>query len=630
MPSAALRVSDVLPLHADIQQRLVASAHRATRLDAAHLRGLRPSLNLFVWQNVLMELGGGFALSGDRALLLHGQGLILDLARGGWGACAFPEEIHRAFVLNGMAVFLEHTVRHWHSDDLAEAHELVGRIAAPLAAEAATQEWGRDIARRNAWNHAAVAFSAIATAGIMLPRHAEAAQWRALGLARIGAFFRHGVTEAGMTREGLAYCGFVFRNLSVPLHLARRRHVWDFQSERDNPELGKLARIPAWYEAEMFPGGGAVQNWNDSYWDPRYALRGFLTSFANLDPATCARVWNRLVGPEGDGSFGEDVRFLCSCLYESAMYPPEPGDMAQPSPEVPFACPEVGYVVDTDGAGVRASKLAFNSGEFIGGIHDQGDNNAFTLFLDGIPCVLDAGAANQRREGSFSSSFGHSGIVIDGKGQLPSGSGVGCSGRIIGMDLGAEYSFVAGDATRAYGSQGYNPVVHARRGCFLVKSAPCFAVVVDDVVTEGEARRFEMLLPTPVLSDSHVDVATGTVTGVVEHQGRRARLAMRVMGAAIAAIDCAVVEMPGQPPFERHARWSFAFAGREARIATLVQLVDLQDVAGIGLPAHVFSSDAAGARLDLQWPAGRRAEMSVSADGAAGAFSARPLPAHAG
>jgi hypothetical protein len=617
--SSVSRSPTQVDLHSDIRQRLVESALRATSLDASRMRALPPSLNLFVWQNVLMELGGGFALSGDRRLLRHGQDLLLDLTRGGWVASNFPEEIHRAFVLNGMAVFLEHTRPYWRTDVLSEVNDLIARIAGELYRESSEHEWGKDIRQRNAWNHAAVTFSAIGTAGVILPRHSCSDRWRQIGIERIVSFFRHGVTDAGMTREGLAYCGFVFRNLAVTLEIARTRNFWDYQSDRDNPHRAKLSQIPEWYEAEVFPGGSLLQNWNDSYWDPRPALRGFLTSFANLSPSTTARVWNRLVGPDGDMSYGADNRFLWSCLYESALYPPELAHLTQPSPEGAFACRDVGYVVDTHAAGVHASKFSFNCGEFFGGIHDQGDNNSFTLFLDGFPCVLDSGAANRREEGSVSSTFGHNGIVINQKGQLPSGGGAGCSGQLIAIDVRTDHSFFSGDATRAYGSNGYNPVEHARRSCFFVKTDRCYAVIVDDIVKDEHLHKYSALLHTPLLTDSMIDTPSGTVTGVIDYAGRRTRLAIRVVHPQLEAIDCDIIATPDQRPFERHARWSFSFTADTGMIATVIHLIDIDDASGRDVSQHDVAVLADHVRLGLRWPAtGQRHEFLIASDGKTG------------
>jgi SAM-dependent methyltransferase len=554
-------------LHAAFLQ----SAEAALTYSFERLSQVRFTSNLFVWQNILMELGTAHELTGDDRFLVHGRRLICRLADDqGWASQNFVEEIHAAFVLNGIVDFWSRTAAAWSPEEDDALRALLREQGKLLWADAQRSEWGRDVRKRNAWNHTAVAFSGLAAVGLVLDDE-EGTLWAETGLDRIRLFFRDGVTASGMTWEGLAYCGFVFRNLSVPLHLARDRGLWDYLSEADNPDLAKLRRVPHWYAADLFPSGSWLQSWNDSYWNPHPALKGFVTTFGVLDPECVAEVWHRTLGPAGRGTFGVDPSFRDSSICEAVRH----ADLLLEAPRAGarplFFCPEIGYAASGTSASAPGTSLSFNSGEYIGAIHDQADNNSFTLFLDGFPAIIEGGAANIPEEGSNSSTFGHNGIVVDGRGQFPCGHGRGCSGRIHSVTDDDRSFYAVGDATRAYNLRDYNPVERAIRHVLLSKDGRPYALVVDDFLSRG-GQEVSALFHTPVLAEAVVDDARQAVSGRLAFAGRDATLSLRLLHPRADRIEHATRESPHQPPFERHDCWSFTTIRQREPFVMLVEL----------------------------------------------------------
>jgi hypothetical protein len=480
--------------------------------------------------------------------------LILALDSNGTGEAALPTEVHGAFVLIGLAVALELAAELLDAEVVAAGYEAVARLALRLSDGAEHGSWGEKTVNRAAWNHSIVAFAGLGAAGLALTDHPRSEDWIALAVEWSLLFFEHGVTDAGMTREGLGYCGFVFRNLSPFLLGARARGAFDYRDSHQNPFLEKLARIPSWYAGEVFPQGGWVQNLNDSYWDPHQALGGFLPVFFGLDEDLVTQFWQRTVGGLGQRSYGADPSLRWSTIFESALWGPSDTERRGEDVVEVFHCEDVGYL--REWAPDRGSGFSFNCGRYVGSIHDQSDNNSFTLFAGGVPLVIDAGAANLAEEGSASSSYGHSAVVIDGLGQAPTGGGRGVSGRMEHVAHERGRTVVAGDALDSYAQRGYNPVRRARRWCVFDHERAPYLLVVDDIQKDDHSHNYEFLFHTPTPTDSLID-------------GRRVQLAIELQGASMVGeiavlnpddvtITSEAFTSRGQPPFEQNTLWRIA------------------------------------------------------------------------
>lgn len=511
------------------------------------------SSNLFVIQNGLLELSLVAGLGEEDRHIDALSVLIAALDDSGISSEHLPEELHSSFVLIGLAVALDLAGHLLTEETLITGRAAIETLAERLDGESLIKEWGQPVKRRAAWNHSIVSYAGIGTAGLALPDHPSAAHWVALATERALLFFEHGVTAAGMTREGLAYCGFVFRNLGLFLRGAKATGAFDYLDPAQNPYLERLARVPEWYAGEIFPYGGWMQNLNDSYWDPNYALIGWLTTFMAIRPALVSAVWQRTLGEDGRATFGLDPTLTASSAFESALWHPEAAVKADEEPSF-YHCPDVGYVREWL-AGSRTG-FSFNCGEYIGSIHDHSDNNAFTLFAHGVPIALDAGAFDYPQEGNASSSFGHNAVVIDGRGQLPAGHGYGASGQIVYLDRDESRLIVAGDARRSFISLDYNPVRRATRWCVFVKRPDPYLLVYDDIEKDEVEHNYEFLLHAPAPRAARID--HGVVRMDLEFEGHRATCDVAVLEPGTIALGRETFVCPGHPPFEQHALWRMA------------------------------------------------------------------------
>jgi SAM-dependent methyltransferase len=558
--------------------------------------------NLFQVQGILFEASLAFRLSGDSRYLEPVARCIAEIADERRRRARLPNEVYLAFVVVGLAV----------------AHELCGgaidvdllvataaTITAELSAAASREEWGDRLPKRNAWNHTAVGYAAIGCGGLLCrDSDPRAQQWLTSAIERMELFFADGVTDAGMTREGLSYCGFVFRNAAPLLLACRNLGIWDYRSSQDNPYVERLRRVPRWYAMETLPGGSWQQTVNDSYWSPRRAMWGFLPAFGALDPVLSAWVYDMLLGARGSASHGADRSLSASSLFESVLWgpAPAPADSAIDLPEV-LDDAVVGYVAERVREAPR-SGFSFNCGEFIGGIHDQSDNGSITLFAGDVPLLVDSGAANQPVEGSSSSSHGHSLVLIDGRGQFPSGGGAGCTGKILHAERHPRATVITADLSSAYAQRGYNPVGHAIRHCVFGKRPFTYLLIVDDFSRpRGEQATFEQLFHTPPVVESAV--AGSELQLRVEFEGAGCSLAIRPLDENVTVEETSFVQHD-PALFAEHPVWRLRRTGGHTIMPTLL----LPYEAGRA-PEVLASFDARAGRVRLQWKMGETSGVDL-------------------
>ncbi len=576
---------------------------RALQRKPGSLPGRSPSWNLFVIQTCLFELALSVHLERSAVCLKALSDLVVALDSQGTSEECLPTEVHVAFVAIGLAVALELAREALDPAVLAGGYETVERLARVLEAGAASEAWGQRTANRAAWNHSIVAFAGLGVAGLALPEHPSSQEWVALAAERSLLFFEHGITDAGMTREGLSYCGFVFRNLFPFLLGARASGAFDYRDPLQNPFLERLGMVPAWYAGEVFPNGKWMQNVGDSYWDPNPALAGFLPVFCALDEQRAAQIWRCTVGEQGLRSYGADDSLRWSTVFESMLWGPGGTALGESAAQGPrssasaarsdaseamledglapigtnsefFHCEDVGYLREwtTD----RRWGFSFNCGTFIGSIHDQCDNNSFTLFAAGVPFVLDAGAANRAEEGSASSSYGHSAILIDGRGQALAGGGLGVSGSIVRVERESARTIVAGDATESYARHGYNPVLWARRTCLFTHGQSPSLLVCDDIQKDGDEHEYEFLLHTPTPSSFAVEGQRACMS--IDFDGVSMKGEMVVLDPPGVRIVSEAFTSLGQPPFEQHTLWRITAKAVNPRFVILLTAAETDPI----------------------------------------------------
>jgi Heparinase II/III-like protein len=524
---------------------------------------LRTQNNLFHAQGILLESSLVFRLSGDPRYLEPVMRCVLEVADDELRRERLPGEVHPAFVLVGLAVAYELC---GEAIDRALIEATTATIVAELHDGAEREPWGERVPKRHAWNHAAVAFAAIGCGGLLCrgvdPR---AERWIDTAVERLLLFFAYGITEHGMGREGLSYCGFVFRNAAPFLLAARNAGIWDYRSLEQNPYLERLRLVPRWYAIETFPGGSWQQAVNDSYWSPLRAMCGFLPTFGALDPSLTAWVYAHLLGERAEHAHGRHRGAVDSSLFESVLWPPVPASVS-PLPEV-LADEVVGYLAERVYDEPR-SGFSFNCGEFIGGIHDQSDNGSITLFAGDAPLLIDSGAANEPVEGSPSSSHGHCLVLIDGRGQVPSGRGVGCTGRIVQAERHTQATVLTADLTDSYAARGYNPVKHAIRHCVFGKRPFTYLLVVDDFSRpRGERAAFEQIFHTPPVAESQL-----TASGLrmrIAFEGASRALELRPLDDGV-EVEQGSFKQHDVALFAEHPVWRLRRSGGQLVMPTLL------------------------------------------------------------
>jgi hypothetical protein len=517
-----------------------------------------PGYNLFFLHSCLLDLALALRVRPNERFAAALSELVESLSPELVTEDRLPTEVHWGFVSSALATALE--LAGSAIDPCAQATGRAGleHLAARLDDGVGIEAWGRREPQRAAWNHAAIAFAGLGSAGVVLGRH----EWSGAGVERTQAFFEHGVTEAGMTREGMAYAGFVFRNVGLMLWLARGAGVYDFLDRSQNPFLDRLARVPEWYAGEVFPTGAWLQNLNASHCEPRQPISGMLLMFATLRPGLCRHIWDRTVGSGGQSSHGFDPSLGKSLSFEALLHLPTAA--TEDGPEV-FHCSDVGYL--RRWSGDRRSGFSFNCGRYIGAIHDHSDNNHVTLFAEGVPLLIDAPARSELREGNAASSFGHNLVIIDGRGQRPAEFGVGVSGEIIDHRHGDHWTLVGGDAGPSYSAGGYNPVLRALRWSVFVTDPIPYLLMYDDIDKDGLTHRYELLLQTPRPRDARIQ-ASG-VRLAITFDGANLDAQIRMLAPDMVAIQREDVQAK-QMPLGNHTRWHVAAETVNPEFLTLV------------------------------------------------------------
>ena len=296
--AARCRWADVSAMD-DACRRLLDDAERiCTDAFAAPLEG-RIQSNLFVVQSLLFEASLAFRLTGEERFAEPVRRVFASLLDEDRRRRRLPDEVYLGFVLSGVAVAAQLCDG---AIDAGLVREVAGAMGRDLAGSARHAPWGKRLPGRAAWNHTAVGYAGLGCAGLLCRDEDRGWTWVSEAVERLREFFLVGVTENGMTREGLDYAGFVFRTAAPFLLACRNLGVFDYRREADNTGLERLRRVPGWYAMEAFPGGSWVQNLNDANWDPRRAMGGFLPLFGPLDPPTVAWVHQALLGARGLGS----------------------------------------------------------------------------------------------------------------------------------------------------------------------------------------------------------------------------------------------------------------------------------------------------------------------------------------
>jgi hypothetical protein len=611
---ARVLADDSYPRDAIRQQVLTFTDKRWMPRTAEEMLAEDPGRSQCSWSAYVGDLSLAFRLSDDERYVDTVLEFLRLLAQR-WRKVEFLPHIHIPFAFCMVAQFLD-----LQGDRVAEAdQQLLHRFMAEMMHDYWPQirkgDWAEIQHAR--WNHNIIGFSTLAIASQVLHDNRDAAQWFDLGMERTDHFLDVGVTAAGMTWEGLHYCGYVFKHVGLLLQMLRNQGRLDQLAPAGSEHERRLHQVPNWYAHDTYPRGLWLQNYNDSHCDPYSPLYGFLMAFADFEPDVCAAVWEKLVGRSGLGTYGAHYRW--SSLADSMLYYPlDPPDLTAIERLDPhFYCPEIGYVSTRDHWGADGSVFTFNSGPLIGVVHDHSDNNSFTFIAEGEPLVIEAGSANKPVEGSGSSATGHNLVFIDGVSEALSGGARGVDGTILGVDRTDHHVAVVGDATASYNKEGHNPVRHALRHAVFVKQPVPYLITYDDIDKDGDAHLYEYLLHVP-FGDDHDDakpvgrLTVGKVLGEVAGGVVLARPAMTTVATQPFTTQAA--------PFKNHVLWRIAH--QSVNPGFLMVFVPAR-LAIAAPPGVTIETSSASTKLRLRWPHGTD-ELVFSVRAADGAV---PLPA---
>jgi hypothetical protein len=501
----------------EIFRRLESVSTSHLQLTARSLFEL-PGKSFVRWRATIEELSGMAALSPDRFYLDHLVEIVSPMANGRWReGSGFDRHLAVPWVLTALAGCLD-THRARLANGQTAIEDIVADLAEFLSHQQATTSWG-DMGRV-AFNHTIIAYTALGSGAVaLLDHHSEAAGWLDRALEATRRFFDVGLTRAGVTWEGICYCGYSFKYIGIFLS-GLRAHGLETEVVLPGSSIeAKLRRVPVWYAHETLPRGRYLQNYNESMFDPHRAVWGLLLSFARYEPDLCAAVWDRLVGAQGQRSYG--AHRLWSSLAEAMFFYPETnGANSFERLDDVLDASEVGYVSARDSWTEDATVFAFNSGPFYerARLHDQADNNSFTLVACGAPMIIDSGDGNDVKDSPQASSLGHNLVLVDGLGEHPPGPVTGVSGRIVALGTHSDAVSVIGDAAESYCFRGYNPVRHASRSALFVRRPFPYLLMHDDIQKDDSPHCYEFIVHVPAIDESSIEAGTGvTVLDPEQH-----------------------------------------------------------------------------------------------------------------
>lgn len=356
--------------------------------------------------------------------------------------------------------------------------------------------WGDDKVSRLMWNHSIVGYAGLYFGGLLLDKEYDRdkyKKWYDLGKKQVLGFFLNGITSCGVNREGMSYSGMTLK-AAMPCVLQELMLGKDLE-----PEIyERLSSYVEYFAYEVVPKGGMVWNYNDSYMDPRLAVNGLLmASFVSENKDLGAAIWHETVGKYGNKTFGSDQRLWRSSLFEACIF--LNGNNEYSLSDIQLPChkffSEKGYLSMRSSWGKTAFAFTFSCGKGVERIHQQSDHNSFTLALEGEPVILDSGPSNMKAPDSPSQSLGHQSILIDSRGMALCGGKDSTSGEVQNFWKNGSYTFISGDAKKAYNKGMYNFVKKALRNVWVVEDDFPFLAINDKyAVGDNKVHDFQWIL----------------------------------------------------------------------------------------------------------------------------------------
>lgn len=366
----------------------------------------------------------------------------------------------------------------------------IERYGTWLYEKSQTEPWGHEQPRRYAWNWNGVTHGALGLCALVLEDKDE---WLDRAIERTRGYFEYSKDATGVSYEGITYMAYGMQNIMPMVAALERRGGPDLLAEAQS-----AAHIPNYVLWQVLPQGGKVVQINQSGSNLKPS-GGVLYIISKFQDAVGLWGWLKLVGPEGDGSYGSDswLGSGTSLPYvilwsDPSLEPVSPADAGLP---LSFFF-ERGQVSIRDGWDLFDSLVTFTSGEGIQGVWNHGDENSFTFYALGEEFAVDPGPG----KGATSD---HNAIVIDGVGQGTDGGPTAVQGKIVKATDYGDAVYVMGDAFQAYRQR--QPILVATRQLLFGRAPQPYLLIVDDIQRDNDAHDFSWLLHSGVGNQIIID-----------------------------------------------------------------------------------------------------------------------------
>ncbi len=306
------------------------------------------------------------------------------------------------------------------------------------------------------------------------PERADA--WIAECVKTVERWLASGFDGQGAYAEGAAYSAYGLSNTVLFADALRRNGKGDLFGH------STFRKLPEFYAMSLLPGERVYDARNDS----GYAgMDGVLLKLAEGCHSGLAKwLW------ENSGSDETILRIL----WDNDIPPVDPVAAGVPRAQ---HFQGRGLCIWRTGWTRNDVMFSIEAGPFYPITHNQADKGHFTLYGLGYRWATDCGYANEHEREGRGQTLGHSGVLIDGKGQALSGAGLGTNGKIATYANNDRNGYALADCTEAYNRNSAGKpgavVQRARRHALFVyphRGAPAYAVVVDDLCKDDRPHEF--------------------------------------------------------------------------------------------------------------------------------------------
>jgi len=272
----------------------------------------------------------------------------------------------------------------------------------------------------------------------------EAQQWLRRSNEAIEAWFRNSFDENGAQLEGTQYYGFAFSN-ALRYAIAQKRITGC-----DILAGSEIENLPNFLSMSLLPGEADFDARNDAPYSGVRYIESSMYIYVFKSPLmmwlrenTCKDKYKTDYDyPEATGGFAPQ-----RLLWETDIRPLSPKQLGIKKSQF-FS--QRGLCIWRTGWSKDDIMFSVEAGPYFPVTHNQADKGHFTLYGMGYRWAPDPGYGNNRTLGGRSQTDGHNCILIDGKGQMLSGAGLGTEGVMVRWYDDKKYGYSLADLTDAY------------------------------------------------------------------------------------------------------------------------------------------------------------------------------------